>query len=100
MTVNERELFHKENVEERSITTFSISWQCKNRLNCNATLLSTREFVEIEGSDYNVIRIREHGYQRMDSMNMDINENDSILKIFVGLVRALYFSFILVIPIY
>ena len=94
MIVNERELFHKKNCKRKINNSFSICWQCKNRLHCNATLLSTRDFVEIEGSDYNVIRIREHGYQRMD------NENDSILKIFVGLVRALYFSFILVIPIY
>jgi hypothetical protein len=35
--------------------SYSISWNCKDIHNCNATLISTRDFVEINGSDYNVV---------------------------------------------
>jgi hypothetical protein len=74
MIVNERELFHKKNCKRKINNSFSICWQCKNRLHCNATLLSTRDFVEIEGSDYNVIRKREH------SANCSISRTDVIVQ--------------------
>jgi hypothetical protein len=61
MIVNEREIFHKKKCGKRKLNnSYSISWNCKNTHNCNATLISTRDFVEIDGSDYNVLRNRLH----------------------------------------
>ena len=61
MIVNEREIFHKKKCGKRKLNnSFSISWGCKNKHTCNATLISTRDFVEIDGSDYNVLRNRDH----------------------------------------
>jgi len=57
MIVNEREIFQKKKCGRRNFkNSYSISWNCKNTHNCNATLVSTRDFVEIDGSDYIVLR--------------------------------------------
>jgi len=73
MIVNEREMLHKKKCKTKTNNSFSISWQCKSRLSCNATLLSTRDFVEIDGSDYNVIRKREY------AANCSISRTDVIV---------------------
>jgi hypothetical protein len=50
MIVNEREIFHKWKPNKRKLNnSYSISWNCKNTHNCNATLIPTRD--EIDGSD-------------------------------------------------
>jgi hypothetical protein len=61
MIVNEREIFQKKKCGRRNFkNSYSISWNCKNTHNCNATLVSTRDFVEIDGSDYIVLRYIVH----------------------------------------
>jgi len=48
MIVNEREIFHKKKCGKRKLNdSYSISWNCKYTHNCNTTLISTRDFVEI-----------------------------------------------------
>ena len=55
--VNEREIFHKKNCGKRTINNnFTISWICKNRHQCRGTLMSTRDVVDLEGSDYLILK--------------------------------------------
>jgi len=62
MIVKEREIFHKKKCGKmKKNNSYSISWNCKN-----ATLISTRDFVEINGSDYNALRNRIHSVSRTD----------------------------------
>ena len=61
MIVNDREIFHKKYSGKRLINnTFKIGWNCKNKHNCNGTLVSIRDVVDLDGTDYNIMRKNEH----------------------------------------
>jgi hypothetical protein len=73
MIVKEREIFHKKKCGKmKKNNSYSISWNCKNIHNCNATLISTRDFVEINGSNYNALRNRIH------SVNCSVSRTDVV----------------------
>ncbi len=57
MIINEREIFQKKNCGKRTLNNnYTISWNCRNTHQCKGTLISTRDEVDREGSDYNIIR--------------------------------------------
>jgi hypothetical protein len=44
MIVNDREIFHKRKIGKRTLkNNYTIGWQCKNKLNCSASISSTRD---------------------------------------------------------
>ena len=61
--LNDSEIFHKRKIGKRTLNNnFTISWNCKNRSNCNAALLSCRVNPDNDGSDYNVTRVLDINY--------------------------------------
>ena len=82
MIVNEREIFHKKKCGKRKLNnSYSISWNCKNTHYCNATLISTRDLIEIGDSDYNVLRNRVH------SDNCSISRTDVVVLKYLTISR-------------
>lgn len=74
MIINEREIFHKKNCGKRTLNNnYTISWNCKNRSNCNAFLSSTRDDIHLDGSDYCIKRKRPH------SVNCSISKTDVVV---------------------
>lgn len=61
MIVNEREIFHKRNCGKRKLNNnYNLSWNCKNRHYCNASISTIRDNVDLKGSDYSIKRNRPH----------------------------------------
>jgi hypothetical protein len=74
MIVNGREIFHKKNCGKRKLNNnYTISWNCKNKHHCDASLTSTRDDVHLEGSDYCIKRKRPH------SVNCLISKTDVVV---------------------
>ena len=74
MILNDREIFHKKYSGKRLINnTFKIGWNCKNKHNCNGTLVSVRDVVDLDGSDYNIVRKNQH------SIHCSISRTDVVV---------------------
>jgi hypothetical protein len=74
MIVNDREIFHKKYSGKRLINNiFKIGWICKNKHNCNGTLVSIRDVVDLDGTDYNIVRKNEH------SIHCSISRTDVVV---------------------
>jgi len=57
MIVNDREIFLRRKIGKRTLNNnYTIGWSCKNKPSCTASILSTRDEVNLEASDYNVER--------------------------------------------
>ena len=56
----------------------TISWNCKNRSNCNAALLSCRVNPDTDGSDYNVTRVQNRAHT---GLQVYYNEEESTLNV-------------------
>ena len=70
MILNDSEIFHKRKIGKRSLTNIcTISWNCKNKSNCNAALLSCRDNHNTDGSDYNVTRVLNRGHTELCTIN-------------------------------
>jgi len=62
MILNDCEIFHKRNIGKRTITNiYTILWNCKNKSNCNAALISCRVNPNTDGSDYNFTHVQNRG---------------------------------------
>ena len=70
MIINDSEIFHKRKIGKRTLTNIcTISWNCKNKSNCNAALLSCRDNPDTDGSDYNVTRVQNRGHTELCTIN-------------------------------
>ena len=68
--LNDSEIFHKRKIGKRTLNNiYTISWNCKNRSNCNAALLSCRVNPDTDGSDYNVTRVQNRAHTDLCSIN-------------------------------
>ena len=70
MILYDSEIFHKRKIGKRTLNNiFTISWNCKNRSNCNADLISCRDNPDTDGNDYNVTRVQNRGHTELCTIN-------------------------------
>ena len=68
--LNDSEIFHKRKIGKITLNNiYTISWNCRNRSNCNAALLSCRVNPDTDGSDYNVTRVQNRAHTDLCSIN-------------------------------
>jgi len=64
LLLNDCEIFHKRSTKRTIDHGLSLTWACQNRSNCNATLNSSRDYGDLDGSDYDIVRKRVHSIER------------------------------------
>ena len=60
LLINDCEIFHKKSTKRTIDHGLSLTWACQDRSNCNATLNSRRDYGDLDGSDYDIVRKRVH----------------------------------------
>jgi hypothetical protein len=81
LIINSREIFRLKKTGKRTLHgNFTLSWCCNNTSNCSATVTSSRVDVDLEGSDYNIVRKKPH------SINCNIGRSEVVVLKHINLL--------------